>query len=786
MKLTKEEIIEKHKDEPEFINRFSQIMALSLFFSKCILFDDYVINPKFDKAIVLNQEGNKLYEKLVKQKRHKDNYLAVKLMVFIEFYHYELFIDINKTDINLLETILNEDVLKGTIHFPWIYGRKLYDKYFYDFLEQKGKLSMEETMQLLKDTPKGVFQIGKYIVGPFGLLITNNQRHIIPKRDFKLYHCADLSCAAFHKVELKTTELFKPVQDDLNSLMPRDEPSDWSRIFWDSIQDDDEFFDFEQLSSIHLTIVNTFGETELRALLFKIIEELSGFREKLPNTKQFKGSAKSITDKLKKSELFQLILLAEDKLIVKYLEQLISTDVVHIPATEIRGIEFIRPVRFYGITHQCNKLGFRSNSRSSLAINRLNQFILTINEEPTSRQMLEWNLRFYDYETLKEKVEAYTKVNDPALVIRETVLNGALQVQKAFDNLYGFFELPKSDIDERNLINKILWKLGFEINIYPDNISDFWNKFSNFKTIVEQSKNLKEIDKDEIRSAAVNLFVALEDILERSLSFATWLLMSDHYRKTAFKYDYEDARLFMCDLLEGQQVGTNEPLQFDSSGKNTLFPLTEGFTALANLCNNHITNSEEIYLRNQKELPSFYKKAKYNTFPFIHKALLFDIKRSDYIVLSKILLSVSSTFSKGSVLSVRNRLQHKRDDFPNISEILESCKAIKEVISQLEDNSLYPKVYLFKNQNSDKYMRKTYEFEDYRGRFITLYPTSEFNGSKLVENKKPQIILPNIHIENSLEMLRFEYHEPSEYLKYWKGFPLKKGKFRRKNIIENS
>ena len=97
-------------------------------------------------------------------------------------------------------------------------------------------------------------------------------------------------------------------------------------------------------------------------------------------------------------------------------------------------------------------------------------------------------------------------------------------------------------------------------------------------------------------------------------------------------------------------------------------------------------------------------------------------------------------------------------------------------MNKLEINSLWPNVYLFKNLNSDKFRRMNYTFEDYKGRTIDLTPTSEFIANRLIGIRNPQIILPNVHIGNSLEVLRFKYNEPSEYLKYWKDYPLKKVK----------
>lgn len=785
MKLSKEEILEKYKAKPEFIDKFSSLFSIKFLLGRCIIDEKYEVNQKFNDLIVLTKSGQKLFDNIIKKGISVDKPQNIKLAIFLEFYHHDLFVDIEQIDLNSIEKIIDTEIKSKKIKYPWIYGRTLYDKYFFNFEKQSNFLNADETEMLLKDTPQGVFQVGKYIVGPKGLLKSENLRHNLPIRNIKLYHCSDSSCTAFHRTLLNTENLFEAIQDEIDKLIPKDEPSEWMRVFRNIIENENEYFDFDLLTEINLLVVSTFGKNEIKYLLSNIITSSKSFREKLPNHKDFQGSASTIVEKLNKAELYQLLLLEKDSIILEYLEKMISSNEIVIPATEIREVKSLGNSGFYNISHQCNKLGFRSVSRNNLAINRLNKLILDVNSEDSAKQILEWKLRFYEFDTLKEKIETYTRITEPTKVIKETILSGPLQIKKTFEKIYGHFELPTNEESENTLINKILWKLGFDINIYPETINDFWSKLEDFKNTVRSVKSLNTFEKDKIRSSSVNLFVALEDILEQSLAFVTWLLLSDHYLETKFKYDYETARHFMCSKLEGQVVGTNDPLHFDKSGKNTLFPLTEGFSALIQICDNLMSSPRDKYLRSKEELPSFYNKAEYTSFPFMHKILLLDLKSANYKSIKENIEKISSEFNKNSVLSVRNKLQHKRDDFPNTDEILQACYTIEEVVNKLETNSLWPNVYLFKTVNSDKYKRQNYAFEDYKGRTINLTPTSEFLGSKLIGISNPQIILPNVHIGNSLEVLRFKYNEPSEYLEYWKSFPLKKAKNIDDIVTEN-
>ncbi|NQV18766.1 MAG: hypothetical protein HQ534_09515 [Armatimonadetes bacterium] len=774
MRLTKENLVEKYKSNPKFIEKSCDLFSLKFFFSRCIISDKYIINKQLDEAIVLTDAGEKLFTLVSKKIKSPEDSIKIKLLIFLKFYHTELLVDVLKTNLQIIEKILDQEIKKNKIKFPWIFGRTLYNKYFNEFNEQFKNLDFEDTMKLLNGTPQGVFQVGKYVIGPLGLLISSTKRHNLPQRSILLHHCSDPSCTAYHRTSLHSYPLLVEIEEEIDKHLPESEPSEFGQYFGMMIEEENEYYDYDQLSQSSKTIANIFGEKELKSLLKNVIEQNGNIRDSFPKLKEFKGSVDQIVNKLDKAKSFQLLLIEKDTEIIRVLEQLISEDIIHLPATEIREVHAPIAIGFYDIKHQCNKLGFRSISYYNLSINRLNKLILHVNDDESEKQLLEWKLKFIKFDSLKQKLEYYTSDTDPQQVIKETILSGPVQIKKVFDFLYGHFVLPNNEHDEKKLINKILWKLGFSINIYPNAISDFWSKLSNFENTVNKTMSSTSGAKDEIRSSSVNLFVSLEQMLEESLSFSTWFLLSDHYFSTKFNYDFESARSFMCDKLEGSVVGSNDPLRFDKNGRNTLFPLSEGFTALINLCDLILKSPNKEYLRDKAEYPSFYEKTNYTSYPFLHKILLLDIKENCYQRLKEILSVVAPDFNKNNVLSIRNRLQHNREDFPNTTEILSACNSIRKIVSSLEENCLYPNVYLFKSMFSDKYKRVSYVFEDYKGNIINIQPTFEFIANKLISMRDPQIILPQVCIGDSLEVIRFKYNESSEYLKYWKGFPLKK------------
>jgi len=757
---------------------------LSILFRKAILKEDYEISNKFEEYIVLNKCGKELKEKLRYEKFKMLDDNTIHFSIFLMFYNEELLIDVEKTNTEQIKKILNDQIISGDVLFPWIYGRLLYDKYFDEFEGEDESLCNSEVLRLLKNTPKGVFQINNIVIGPFGILNNDYSRFIPPTKNVRLWHCSDPSCSSFHSVHLDNENtVLTDVNIEIEKFFSITKQSEWSRYYFSLIETENYFYDYDRATEIHSLIINAFGTNELKELLKDLIDNNKLLRSKFPEINKLKGSSSDIVKNIEKDECFQLILLEDDKKIIASLERLIERNTIDIPATEIRTSIFNLNGGFYEVTHQCNRLGIRSvlnNSNQSLV--RLIKLIELIHKDETLQKDLEWKLMDFKKESFRETIEAYVLSEEPRNIIKESVLYGPRQTENAINLFNGNFKTPSNEAEKEYLIDKMLWKLGFDINIYPTTLQYFWKKLKSFKTVGTEKTALSESDKDEIRSAAVNFFVLLEEILEQSLSYITWTLLSDHYIDTKFEYNFEDARNVMCNKLNGHQVGSNEPLKLDNTGNNNLFGLIEGFTALIEVCDSLYLEGKNKYLRQESEMPHFHNKAELTTFPFPSKLLLFDIKPSNYSELKSILSALPKNFNKFKVASVRNRLEHKNrvkdrvDNFPTSKEILEACECIESTIKQIETAGIYPNVFLFKESSNDKFNRVSYSLEDWKGNTIKLKPLPQFSGSKLPGYKKPQVISSIINIGESCELLRFRYQESSEYLKFWKMFPRKKEK----------
>ncbi|GAJ10719.1 unnamed protein product, partial [marine sediment metagenome] len=252
-------------------------------------------------------------------------------------------------------------------------------------------------------------------------------------------------------------------------------------------------------------------------------------------------------------------------------------------------------------------------------------------------------------------------IEDPKNVINNLIFTSPDNIQLASKILrYGWFEFPSNPEEEKYIIDKILWKSGFDIGIFPPYQRLFWKRLEKFLNIVKTYTIHDERDKELIRSAGVNFFVSLEEILDYSLSFITWALLSDHYDITKFKCNLDDARRFLASHLNGRQLGSNKTLKLNGEGKNTLYPLIKGFTILAELCNEMAKGRRDRLKRPKNKLPGYHGKTEIEQFPFIHTSLILDLRKKDFDRIIGFLKEVTAILEKSQICNIRNRIEHKR------------------------------------------------------------------------------------------------------------------------------
>ena len=158
-------------------------------------------------------------------------------------------------------------------------------------------------------------------------------------------------------------------------------------------------------------------------------------------------------------------------------------------------------------------------------------------------------------------------------------------------------------------------------------------------------------------------------------------------------------------------------------------------------------------------------------FPFLHTVFVLDLTRSDYEQIISLLHNVTDTLEGSQICDIRNRLEHKRTDFPNQEEIKAACEAVKGVINMMEQSSILPLIYFYSGRTTDEYDRGVVSFRNYRGREIRINIPTQLRACRLPPISVPLIICPSMHIGDSTELMRFQCEEMSEYTKMWQDYP---------------
>jgi len=678
----------------KFEKDFSNLFALKIFFEKSIFEADYKPNDEFASAIALTPIGNEMAAEI--QTTFKDISIAeINQALFLKFYHQSLLIDVKNTNQLVIRNILNNEILNKNIRHPWIYELILYDRFFEMFENETEKLSNEQTMRLLEGTPQGVFQIRDLVIGPFGVLTSSCFRLLPPVLNCPLWNCSDLSCDALHPTYLSSGNLLVlRVRDFIGKQLEEAEgiESEWYGFFQEFAGEPD-FHDDMHLANFPWVLINGFSEKEVRNILSRLIEYHSEkIRELFPSDKRFKsvffGSGDNISMNLNKPQAIQIILLMPDEVIIECIESLIDDEIIKIPSTEIRTSPFSSNVGEGALNPMCNisRLGLQSYPHdTNLAILRLKRLIKSLYTEKNELRDLEYKLRFVNGKKIYYKLENYLYTENPKKIVRDLVIPSSNNLEKTFKLMrYGRFCAPSTEEEENHLIDKILWKLGFDIYLYPPQHTLFWGRLKKFSEISRNYPTDNESNREIIRSAGVNFYVSLEEILNLSLSFMTWALLSDHYGITKFKFNFSEAQNFVASCLNGKSIGSNAHLTFDRSGKNTLYPLIQGFTLLAELCEEIIKDAESR-LRPEHELPHFHGKTDIQSFPFIHKELILDLCEYDQNQIIEFLRKITLELERVYISKIRNQIDHKRDDFPNKEDIECAIGSVDSIIREAEN-----------------------------------------------------------------------------------------------------
>lgn len=759
-------------------------------------------NPQSIKEIIVLSDAGKLLLEEMKKRLPEETENSLYYGFLLDLYHKEFWVDTEQTDVGALVELFDQLFFTRGLQIPWMFGRDLYDNFYRLFAEKKEFLEIDETADLLEGTPCGVAQVGTLVVGPFGLIDgARTARPLFPSLTVPLWHCADIGCEQLHYVDLELNPIpERHVADEINdaAIELLGDGTDWHEKFRKLFPYRSEYYDNQSVNDLPALLISCLSSVELKTLCSTLLIEHSSFirgkiKQRGASIALLKNSSSVIASKLTRDQCLQIMLLLADKEVIDTLEKLIHQKAIYIPPAEVRSARLggQGPAGWLGMYSEISQFGFRRMSGTfpniTLAITRLRKLIVEFYSE---RKIPDANLmhllRFNNGATAQQRLDDYINNSDPRHVIRELISihdGGLIQCISALK--FGFAPVLTCQQDEHAFIDKILWKLGFEVPAHANELRAFESRLDALLFSSRGIANASESEREKTRSAAVNLFVSLEELLDRALSYSSWLFLSDHFARTRFQFRLNDGRAISAKYLSGKKIGGGNKLELRKDGKNTLFPLIEGLNVLAEHISAMRKKSSKKFLRKIADVPGYAGKSSLETFPFSHTLFLYDVNIEDVSVCSKTLTEASSLLRDGMICDVRNRLEHKREDFPSRDEIEKCCDAIASAVRVLISYGLCPVDYYRVEAKTDQYGRIIHIYRNYSGHEISInyFPTHLLSYNPPGDG--PIAITPSIHIGDSSDLFYADIVNISEFVEMWKDYPKRPEEPLRARSIES-
>jgi hypothetical protein len=764
-----------------------KLLALSYILHCCSATKKYREPEAIKDLIVLSDAGTLFLEELKKLlPEETENRLFFGLLLHL--YHKEFWIDADQTDVNALFELVDKQLFDQELNIPWVFGRDLYDNYARLFVTSKEELTVDETSQLLEGTPQGVAQIGEFIFGPFGITTTDRARRaILPEKKLPLWHCNDLGCERLHEMELNIRQVpAYQIALEIHELARHllGDGTDWWGKFTDSFPYKNNYYDDPSIRDLASVLITCLSMPELKTLCSELFLGNSSFVRAAIKSRGlvsnlFKGSTSVIANKMTKEQCLQVLLMFSDKEIVNSLEKLIYEGKIVVPPAELRTPKLGGRGRsgWLRLYSEISQFGFRRVSANradiEIAIGRLRKLVLDFYQErKIPEKTLLYCLRFSTGDGALQKLDNFINDKDPRAVLTDLISiheNGLIDCLEYLE--YGYAPELRTADDEADFIDKILWKLGFTVPPSPQKNSRLDVRLDLLLAASREIANSSEAEREKTRSAAVNLFVSLEENLDLTLSYSSWMFFSDHFSGSRFRFKLSDGRKVASTYLGGKKIGDNSKLELKTDGKNTLFPLIEGLSVLAKQIRSMRKKSSRKYVRPSSALPGYAGKNSLENFPFVHSLFLFDIKENDVEACASSLDEAVKMLRVGKICEVRNRLEHKREDFPTRDEIERCCDGIASAMKKLISTGLLPTEYHRLNTNVDRYGRQTRTYENQAGHKIAVnwYPSHLLSYDNPSDG--PIAITPQVHIGDSSDIFYADIVVSSDYVDMWKDYP---------------
>ncbi|MGW2707628.1 hypothetical protein ACWC4J_01360, partial [Streptomyces sp. NPDC001356] len=474
-----------------------------------------------------------------------------------------------------------------------------------------------------------------------------------------------------------------------------------------------------------------------------------------------------------RSGMMQLLLLLTDRSLTDLIDRASATGLIAMPDREIRSPKLVDVASgYFEISCRLSKYGIQYSSEdATIPFQRLKRLVKSVYDlaDENDQKDLGWLLRASESE-IEEVLEKYLNEERPRKILQRLIFVGHRQYAKAAD-MCGIAPGVSDGLSEEALIEMMLWKLGYDLGSIESATKDLRDLTMSMSEEVESHERFGAVETRAIRSHSSPLFVALENALDRALSYTVWATTHDHSSTHGrFAFDLKVARAHMANVLNSYSANRKNPVEFHASGRNTLFPLISGFGVLASLLEEYEANASS-YSKENGDLPNYHKLSTLRKAAFLYSVPFLNLADESKKSIIRSLRAVAQILQSGGVLDVRNKLEHNREDFPTPEEFDACFRAINGFCDLVERRGLIPKQYRIIETRIDSAWRVRYLLEDSQGRTVEVNNTEGYSLAGLPDIGSVQLIMSCARIKGTGDYLRFALGSRSPYVEMWENWP---------------
>lgn len=762
-----------HLDATTDAPKLAAHFGLSRFWELLVFSPGFETDNAVSEFVIPTEFGNELVQRCCNNTSasRADSLLAL----YGHFYWLDILIDCTRSDLAGMAQLLSEHLLNDRVRIPYIWGRALDDK-FADHPEfaECDLLAHIDAWGQLTNTPIGVFQHGHLISGPLGIIESAEHRWLPLTTGAHCYYMQGTKrldrIVRYDVADIGVVKAHGFLRHFLSQK--NGSPSEWSGplAWYGSNQDFHRRTDYSDIASV---IGDCVLQSERTVLLEKLLKTEAGnsIRNTLKRTPKYKAKAGlsplELASSLNEFEQFQLLLVLPTESLVVACDNNILDGSIDIPPSEVRYPRHRIPRRGTCFSSELSSLGIRPAHTQPFA--GLCSTILRAYEQTDSSTELGFRLGSDPSRGLQVSLTEFVRREGPSEAVERLILASHSVTTVVCKQLLLKLEeiLPRT----KSTIPRILWRFGFEIPRHDEILERLTRRIIQFEEMVSTvDLQQGESAREKIRAEGVNLFVSVEEFLDRVLAFNAWMLSSDHWGTTRYQYRLNDARFSVATVLGNQIDGPNGPVDWKVNGENTLGTqlvylqaFEQWLDRLGDLPKHLRYNIDSKYHHDEYQRP----------FPFRHIQLWADSDPVELERYREMFKKVVKVLGQADIAGIRNALDHQRDSsrFP-LQEKLELCiSRLKTAVRLAEQTRIYPVTFWFDSKIDKAFGSSESIFQNSREEKFSIHRPSTVSSLPGVTRISPVVFAPVNFLGAADSLLSFTIMGESTYSRYWANYP---------------